>query len=82
MYRKDHLKEWSSAHLASCEWYLDYLDDSTPKSKHGLKEKFEDGCFDKPTSTDSTMEGIPKVPRGLIRLKTNQLDLRMRRTFA
>jgi hypothetical protein len=48
MYRKDLLKEWSSGHLASCGWYLNYLADRTPQSEWGLKEKFEDACFNKP----------------------------------
>lgn len=55
MYRKDLLKECLSAHLASYEWYLDYT--STPKVERGLKEKFENGHFDKPTSTNYSFKG-------------------------
>jgi len=57
MYRKDLLKEWSNGHLASYGWYLDCLADSTLKSKHGLKEKFEDAHLNKPTSTNSRFKG-------------------------
>jgi hypothetical protein len=57
MYRKDLLKEWSSGHLASYGWYLNYLVDSTPESEHRLREKFKDTCFDKPTSIDCSFRG-------------------------
>ncbi len=57
---KDLLKEWSSGHLASYGWYLDYPTNSTPKSKHRLREKFEDACLDKLTSIDSSFKGGKK----------------------
>ncbi len=57
MYRKDLLKVWSSGHLASYGWYLDCLADSTLKSKHALKEKFEDAHLNKLTSTNSRFRG-------------------------
>jgi hypothetical protein len=59
-YRKDLLKEWPTAFLASCRWYLTCLADSTPKSKRGLREKFEDGHLNKPTSIDSNFQGGKK----------------------
>jgi hypothetical protein len=57
MYKKDLLKEWSNGHLTSYGWHLDYLADNTPKSEHGLREKFEGVHLNKPTSTDSSFRG-------------------------
>jgi len=51
-YMKDLLKEWLSGRLTSCGWYLNYPADNTPKSKCGLKEKFEDAHLNKPPSID------------------------------
>ncbi len=60
MYRKDLLKEWPIAFLASCRWYLACLADSTTKFKCGLREKFEDGHLNKPISTDFNFRGGKK----------------------
>jgi hypothetical protein len=60
MYKKDLLKEWSSGHLTSYRWYLDYLADNTLKSECGLRELFEDAHLDKPTSIDSSFKGGKK----------------------
>jgi len=46
--------------LASYGWYLNYLANSTPKSKCNLKEKFEDAHLDKPTSTNFSFRGGKK----------------------
>jgi hypothetical protein len=35
--------------------------DNTPKSKCGLREMFEDACFDKPTSIDSSFRGGKRI---------------------
>jgi hypothetical protein len=57
MYRKDLLKERSVAHLASYGWYLNYLVNSTLELECGLRQKFEDNHFDKPTSIDFSLKG-------------------------
>ncbi len=71
MYRKDLLKERSNGHLASYGWYLDCLANNTPKSKHGLKEKFENTHFNKPTSIDSRFRG-GKRSQNAKKLKTTK----------
>jgi hypothetical protein len=60
MYRKDLLKEWLNGHLTSCGWYLNYQVNNIPKLECGLKEKFEDARFNKPTSTNSSFKGGKK----------------------
>jgi hypothetical protein len=57
MYRKDLLKEWSSGHLASYGWYLDYPANNTLKLECRLKEKFEYKRLNKPTSIDYSFRG-------------------------
>jgi len=54
------MKEWSSGHLTSCGWHLDYLTNSTLESECRLKEKFEDMRLDKSTSIDFSFKGGKK----------------------
>ncbi len=70
--------------MASYGWYLDY-----PKLECKLKEKFEDACLNKPTSTDSNFRGgkrshnAKKLRKtkdqlvGLINDKRNDQDLKL-----
>ncbi len=55
-----HMRCFSNTFLACCRWYLTCLADSTPKFKRGLREKFEDGHLNKPTSIDSNFQGDKK----------------------
>jgi len=57
MYKKDLLEKWLIGHMASCGWYLDCPANNTPKSKHTLREKFEDTHLDKPISIDFNFRG-------------------------
>jgi len=58
---------------------LDCPTNSTPKSKHKLREKFEDACLDKPISTYLVL-GVGRgaiVPKSWGRPRTDQLDLQV-----
>ncbi len=70
MYRKDLLKDWSSAHLTKCEWYFDYLKDYTPSFEVSLCESFELGFTKK--AIETPMSQGPKKSRDATKKKSKE----------
>ncbi len=63
MYMKYMLRDWTSAHLLDCAWYLDYPKENAPTSKFKIQEIHEPkflqghGALEKETSSKKKFKG-------------------------